>query len=169
MRPLGNALLCLSIVMPPVCTKTCSQVTQPSLSNSNPQSSKGRHVKASNLAARQVIHVTMPDTSQCHVNNTAQDKQDDTNKANSEVSTAVSLPTRCPSSEGSASSGTRNDPGSPVAYQLVEQVYFALSCSVCDVEGRIWYLSFSWQWSAWTVLLSLSGTMDPSPRLSNTF
>jgi hypothetical protein len=88
----------------------------------------------------------MSDTSQCHVNNTAEDKQDDMKKLVSVVSSATSLATKSPSSEGSASSDTRNDPGSPVAYQLVEQVYFTFSYSVYHVEGKdltSWDLSFS--------------------------
>lgn len=96
------------------------QVSQSSVSNSKP-----RHVKPGSLATRQVIHVTMSDTSQCHVTNTAQDQQDDVKKSVSVVSAATSLATK--SSEATASSDTRNDPGSPVAYQLVEQVYFTHS------------------------------------------
>jgi hypothetical protein len=81
------------------------------------------HVTPGSLAARQVIHVTMSDTSHCHVNNIAQDRQHEMKKAPSVVSTTVTtLPTKSPSFEDSASSDARNDPGSSVAYQLVEKV-----------------------------------------------
>jgi len=77
------------------------------------------HVKPDSLATRQVIHVTMSDTSHCHTNNVAQEEQNEVKKTTATVSTTSSLPSK---SLSSASSDVRNDPGSPVAYKLVEQV-----------------------------------------------
>jgi hypothetical protein len=91
----------------------------------------------------------MSDTSQCHVNNTEENKQDDMKKPDSVVSTATSLIIKSPSPEGSALSDTKNDPGSPVTYQLVEQVCFTVPYSEYQVEGmdlRTGDLSFSWHW-----------------------
>ena len=80
------------------------------------------HVKPGSLATRQVIHVTMCETSHCHANNVAQDEQNEVKKTTATVSTTSSLPSKSLSSENSALSEVRDDPGSPVAYKLVEQV-----------------------------------------------
>jgi len=80
------------------------------------------HVKPGSLATRQVIHVTMCDTSHCHTNNVAQDEQNEVKKTTATVSSTSSLPSKSLSFESSASSDVRDDPGSPVAYKLVEQV-----------------------------------------------
>jgi hypothetical protein len=89
------------------------------------------HVTPGSLAAQQVIHVTMSDTSHCHVNNIAQDKQHEMKILPSVVSTTVAtLPTKSPSLEDSASSDARNDPGLSVAYQLVEKV---CTCSILHI------------------------------------
>jgi hypothetical protein len=79
------------------------------------------HVKPSSLATRQVIHVTMCDTSHCHANNVAQDEQNEV-QTTATVSTTSSLPSKSVSFESSALSEVRDDLGSPVAYKLVEQV-----------------------------------------------
>jgi hypothetical protein len=64
----------------------------------------------------------MCDTSQCHANNVAQDEQNEVKKTTATVSTTSSLPSKSLSLESSALSDIRDDPGSPVAYKLVEQV-----------------------------------------------
>ncbi|XP_023720301.1 NCK-interacting protein with SH3 domain isoform X2 [Cryptotermes secundus] len=99
-------------------------VNQSSQRNSpKPQSSMPNHVTPGSLAARQVIHVTMSDTSHCRVNNIAEDRHHEMKKVSSVVSaTVTALPTKSPLFEDSASSDARNDPGSSVAYQLVEKV-----------------------------------------------
>jgi hypothetical protein len=79
------------------------------------------HVKSSSLATRQVIHVT----SHCHANNVAQDEQNEMKKTTATLSTTSSLPSKSLSFESSALSDIRDDPGSPVAYKLVEQVLFS--------------------------------------------
>jgi hypothetical protein len=79
-------------------------------------------VKPSSLATRQVIHVAMCDTSDCHANNITQDEQNEVKKTTATVSTTSSLPSKSLSFESSASSDVRDDPGSPVTYKLVEQV-----------------------------------------------
>jgi hypothetical protein len=114
----------------------CSQVNQTRVSNApKPQP---HHVKPGSSATRQVIHVTMSDTSHCHVNNTAKVKQDDTKKAMSMVSTTTTgLPAKSPSSEHSASSDARSDPGSSVAYQLVEQVHVTFCIQYIILEVKI--------------------------------
>lgn len=95
-------------------------VSQSGVSNSPKlQSNVASHVKPDSLATRQVIHVTMCDTSHCYTNNVAQDEQNEVKKTTATVSTTSSLPSK---SLSSASSDVRNDPGSPVAYKLVEQV-----------------------------------------------
>jgi hypothetical protein len=81
------------------------------------------HVSPGSSAARQVIHVTVSDTSHSHVNAAAEDKQHEVKKSPSVVTTAVTtVPTKSPSLEDSASSDARNDAGSSFAYQLVEKV-----------------------------------------------
>jgi hypothetical protein len=80
------------------------------------------HVKPSSLATGQVIHVAMCDTSHCHANNIARDEQNEVKKTTATVSTTSSLPSKSLLFESSASADVRDDPGSPVAYKLVEQV-----------------------------------------------
>jgi hypothetical protein len=64
----------------------------------------------------------MCDTSHSHANNIAQDEQHEVKNTTATVSTTSNLPSKSLSFEGSASSDVRDDPGSPVAYKLVEQV-----------------------------------------------
>jgi hypothetical protein len=64
----------------------------------------------------------MSDTSHCHANNIAQDEQHEVKTAAATASTTSSVPSKSLSFESSASSDVRDDPGSPVAYKLVEQV-----------------------------------------------
>jgi hypothetical protein len=69
-----------------------------------------------------MIHVTMCDTSHCHANCVAQDKQNEVKNATASVSTTSSLPTISLSLESNTPSDAREDPGPPVVYKLVEQV-----------------------------------------------
>ncbi|XP_069703859.1 NCK-interacting protein with SH3 domain isoform X2 [Periplaneta americana] len=98
-------------------------VSQSSL-NSSPkiQSSKHRHSKQGSKSTKQVIHVTSSDISHCNTVNLTQDKQDDVKIAVSTTSVASNSSPKSLSSKDYVPSQVRNDPGSPVAYQLVEQV-----------------------------------------------
>ncbi|PSN40629.1 hypothetical protein C0J52_09234 [Blattella germanica] len=118
------------------------------------QSHKSRHSKSGSKPAKQVIHITMSDTTHCHVNSVIED----------------SAKTTPPSTEKTSSpenNENKTDPGSPVAYNLVEQTNADASISRHVMAGDkyngvstlIQYYQMEVRWSIRQLLLQAFGIM----------